>query len=103
MDFGKTTAANGGGTTGDSVAHYVDLSWTNPADSDHDSTYIYSSLSNSTTSAVKVAAVSKSVTSYRYTLGTETTRYFWIKVRDKSGNLSGYCPVASNSTTLYSK
>jgi hypothetical protein len=103
MDFGKTTAANGGGTSGDSVAHYVDLSWANPSDSDHDSTYIYSSLSNSTTSAVKVAAVTRSTTSYRYIMGNETTRYFWIRVTDKSGNLSGFCPVASNSTALYSK
>lgn len=103
MDFGAVTAQNGGNTIGDSVAHYVDLSWTNPTESDHDSTLIYSSTTNSTSTAAKIASVSRAITTYRHTLGSETVRYYWIRVRDRSGNLSSFCPVVYNKTDMYSK
>ena len=86
---------------GDSIAHYINLHWTNPTDTDHDSTFIFSSTKNDTSTAIKIAAVYKSKTSYRDTLITGVTRYYWLKSVDKNGNVSSYSAVAVDNTSVF--
>ncbi len=101
QDFGDEHNAHGGGTYGDSVAHFTDLNWTNPNNTQVDSIYLFSSLTNDTSSAVIRKTFSKSTTNYEDVLGNETHRFYWLKAKYQNGFLSPFSPVAVDTTTVY--
>ena len=56
MDFGRETNSGGGLIQEDTIIHYINISWKNPSNANFDSTYIYQSQINDTTTAVKIKA-----------------------------------------------
>ncbi|MGE5682100.1 MAG: heparin lyase I family protein [Bacillota bacterium] len=86
--------------SGSTSSNYVDLKWTNPADPDLASINIYSSLTNDSSTAKLLASVSKSVTTYRDVLSTTDKRYYWLRSKDTSGNLSAFTPAATYSANM---
>lgn len=78
------------------------LSWTNPADSDLSHVDIYEHTSNSNVSATKIGSVPSTPSGNgnytRTNLAYGTTRYYWIKAVDTSGNVSEFSNVASATT-----
>jgi hypothetical protein len=86
--------------SGSTSSSYVDLKWTNPTDLDLASIEVYSSLTNDNTTAKSIATVSKSATTYRDILTTSDKRYYWLRSKDTSGNISAFTPAVTYSTNM---
>ena len=78
---------------------YIDINWTNPADSDLNFVEIYESSSNSSASAALVGTSSGS-TFTRTNLGLNQTRYYFLKSVDFSGNKSAFTSSVNATTTF---
>lgn len=88
-------------STGDNLTHYIQLNWQNPTASNFASTCIYRSSSNDPSTAVLIATVDKSVTSYRDNITTAGTKYYWLRAKSTSGSLSSFSPVAADLVSVY--
>lgn len=78
------------------------LSWTNPADADVAEVLVYENTTNNSGTASIIGTVNavpnqKGAFS-RTGLSSGSLRYYWLKVRDTSGNLSAFSAVASGTT-----
>ncbi len=74
------------------------LSWTNPSDADLASIEVYRNTTNNSGTSVKIAEIRANY--YVDTgLPDNVLRYYWLKAKDWSGNLSGFSSVASATTT----
>ena len=96
--FVTTNFTGGGDTTAPAAPTGVSASgefqairveWTNPADLDFSYVEIYEHTSNNSGAATKIAT-STGDHYYRTNLGLGTTRYYWLKSVDYSGNTSGF-------------
>ena len=96
--FVTTNFTGGGDTTAPAAPTGVSASgefqairveWTNPADLDFSHVEIYEHTSNNSGAATKIAT-STGDHYYRTNLGLGTTRYYWLKSVDYSGNTSGF-------------
>ena len=106
--FASVTLTGGGDTTAPSIPTglsatggfgYINLSWTNPPQSDFSHVLIYENTTNNSGTATNIARSSGS--SYvRANLNPNTTRYYWLKSVDLSGNTSGFSSVASGTSTF---
>jgi predicted phage tail protein len=78
------------------------LRWTNPADGDVMHTQIWEADTNSTGAATMIATVNALPNAEgRFTragLATGTTKYYWVKAVDRSGNTSAFSTGASATT-----
>lgn len=78
------------------------LSWTNPSDADIHSTEVWENTTNNSGTATKIATVNAAPGQpgrfARTGLGTDVTRYYWIKGRDTSGNTSAFSSGVSATT-----
>jgi parallel beta-helix repeat protein len=93
MDFGSSTAANNGGTTGDSLIKTITVSW--PAVTGATSYEIYRSTQNNAGTASLVTTTANTTAS---DVVTGTTYYYWVKAK-RSSVQSDYSNAAL--TTLY--
>lgn len=80
------------------------LSWTNPSDADLSGVEIYENTVNNSGTATLIAIVNAEPTKTggfsRTGITTAATRYYWMKARDTSGNLSGFSTVVSAAPSL---
>lgn len=90
-----TTSLTDFAVSGTTSSSYVDLNWTNPTVSDFQSTYIYYSLTNDSSTAKLLTTVGNTTTTYRDALTTSDKRYYWLKAKDTSGNMSSFTAVAT--------
>jgi len=107
-DFASVTLTGGGDTTAPSVPTglsatggfgYINLSWTNPPQPDFSHVLVYENTTNNSSTATNIAR--SSGTSYvRANLNPNSTRYYWLKSVDLSGNTSGFSSVASGTSTF---
>ena len=74
------------------------LEWTNPADSDLAYIDIYESSTNNSGAAVKIGRVAAENFS-RISLAGGTTKYYFLKSVDASGNESGFSAVSTATST----
>lgn len=78
------------------------LSWTNPADADVAEVLVYENTTNNSGTASIIGTVnavpSQKGAFSRTGLSSGALRYYWLKVRDTSGNLSAFSAVASGTT-----
>lgn len=74
----------------------LSLTWTKPTADDYSHSEVYEHTSNSSGSATKIGTASGAFT--RSGLGSNVTRYYWVKGVDYSGNTSGFSTVASGTT-----
>ena len=104
--YTSTTVTGGGDTTAPAVATglsatggtgVITIQWTNPADADLRYIDVYESSTNSSGSSTKVGSSSGS-NFVRPNLGSEVTKYYWLKSVDMSGNVSGFS-ASINATT----
>ena len=104
--YSSTTATGGGDTTAPAVATglsatggtgVITIQWTNPADADLRYVDVYEGSTNSSGSSTKVGSSSGS-NFVRPNLGSEVTKYYWLKSVDMSGNVSGFS-ASTNATT----
>ena len=107
-DFASVTLTGGGDTTAPSVPTglsatggfgYINLSWTNPPQSDFSHVLIYENTTNNSGTATNIARSSGS-TYVRANLNPNSTRYYWLKSVDLSGNTSGFSSVASGTSSF---
>jgi len=102
-----TTTLTGGGDsiapadptslTAEGDLGFINLSWVNPADLDFKETEIWEGSTTSLGSALKIANAAGSSFN-RGNLAPLTTRYYWIRSVDYSGNTSNYVgPVSGTS------
>jgi hypothetical protein len=75
----------------------IQLSWTNPTVADWFYNEIWENSANDSATATKIGTVSSS-TFARSGLGASTTKYYWLKAVDFSGNVSGFS-TSANATT----
>jgi hypothetical protein len=78
---------------------YIDINWTNPADSDLNFVEIYENTSNSSAGATLVGTSSGS-TFTRTNLGLNVTQYYFLKSVDFSGNKSAFTSSVNATTTF---
>lgn len=77
---------------------YVTINWVNPNDSDLNYVEVYENSSNTSVGATSVGRASGS-TFTRVNLPIDTTRYYFLKAVDYSGNESGFTSGVSATTT----
>lgn len=77
---------------------YISLDWTNPADKDFNKIEVWESSDALLVNASKIAEVGTDAY-IRPNLGIETTKYYWIKAVDYSGNKSSFVGPQSATTT----
>lgn len=79
------------------------LTWTNPSDADLAEVEVWEHTSNSSGSATRITTVNAVASApgrfARTGLGTDVTRYFWLKARDYSGNVSAFSSGSGAATT----
>jgi hypothetical protein len=68
----------------------IAIGWTNPTDIDLDVIEVYRSSSNDSSTATKIGEI-RGILYIDSGLGSAETWYYWLKSRDTSGNLSGFC------------
>ena len=104
--YSSTTATGGGDTIAPAVATglsatggtgVITIQWTNPADADLRYVDVYEGSTNSSGSSTKVGSSSGS-NFVRPNLGSEVTKYYWLKSVDMSGNVSAFS-ASTNATT----
>jgi predicted phage tail protein len=78
----------------------ITLTWTAPPDRDIAVIEIWSSLTSTLASAVKIAEVA-STTYIHGGLSTGVTRYYWIRSRDSSGNVGAFNSNIGTSATTF--
>jgi len=78
---------------------HIDISWTNPSDSDLNYVEIYEATTNSSASA-SLVGISAGDHFYRGNLGLSQTRYYFLKSVDYSGNKSAFTSGVSATTTF---
>ena len=71
------------------------LDWTNPADKDLSAIEIWRADTNDRAGAAKIAEVKTDF--YSDVLGNGVTKYYWIRARDLSGNVSTWEPTGATS------
>jgi hypothetical protein len=77
---------------------YIEIKWTNPADSDFSHVEVYeNTVDNSATSTL--VGISAGSNFIRNNLGLSVTRYYWLKSVDFSGNKSAFTAGVSATTT----
>lgn len=77
---------------------YINISWTNPADTDLNYVEIYENTTNTTVAATLIGK-SSGDSFVRTNLGLEQTRYYFLKAVDYSGNKSDFTTGVSATTT----
>lgn len=86
------------------MLNQISLTWTNPSDTDLVAVEVWEHSSAVSESATKIATRSASPGApgmfVRAGLGNSTTRYYWLKSVDTSGNVSGFSSSASATTQL---
>jgi len=106
--FASVTFTGGGDTTAPGLPtsisavggfKYIDINWTNPADSDLNFVEIYENSSNTSVGASLVGTSSGS-TFTRTNLGLNQTKYYFLKSVDFSGNKSAFTSGVSGTTTF---
>ena len=75
----------------------VNLDWTNPDVSDFDVVEVYRNTTNSSSTATKIAEV-KTDNFSDTNLPVNTTYYYWLKARDRTGNKSDFSAIQSAVT-----
>ena len=77
---------------------YIEIKWTNPADSDFSHVEVYENTVDNyaTSTLVGISAGSNFI---RNNLGLSVTRYYWLKSVDFSGNKSAFTAGVSATTT----
>jgi len=76
----------------------VVLKWTNPADQDLAGVEIWESAVNDRTQAVLIHTEAFPGNTYnRAAAGQNTTRRYWVRAKDTSGNVSSFFPLGSTS------
>jgi len=107
-DFASVTLTGAGDVTAPNIPTglsatggfgYINLSWTNPPQSDFSHVLIYENTTNDSGTATNIARSSGS-TYVRANLNPASTRYYWLKSVDLSGNTSGFSSVASGTSTF---
>jgi len=107
-DFTSVTLTGGGDTTAPSIPTglsatggfgYINLDWTNPPQSDFSHVLIFENTVNNSSTATNIARSSGS-NYVRTNLSPNSTRYYWLKSVDLSGNTSGFSSVASGTSTF---
>ena len=78
------------------VPYGIKLSWTNPASQEFDFIDVYVSSSSAWSGATKVASVRTDT--YTFSLGSGETRYFWLRARRNTGDVSLRVPNSDTST-----
>jgi len=78
---------------------HIDISWTNPSDSDLNYVEIYEATTNSSASA-SLVGISAGDHFYRGNLGLSQTRHYFLKSVDYSGNKSAFTSGVSATTTF---
>lgn len=78
---------------------HIDITWTNPADSDLNYVEIYEATTNSSASA-SLVGISAGDHFYRGNLGISQTRYYFLKSVDYTGNKSAFTSGVSATTTF---
>lgn len=73
------------------------VNWTNPSDLDLSFIQIYAHTSNNSAAAGIIGTI-KGTEFIHGDLPEQTTRYYWVKSVDTSGNISGFSAVASATT-----
>lgn len=86
------------GVTATGHFKYIDVSWTNPADTDLNYIEVYENTVNDSASAGLVG-ISAGDNFIRANLGLEQTRYYFLKAVDYSGNKSDFTTGVSATTT----
>ena len=76
----------------------ISLTWTNPSDTDLVGIEVYENTTSSTTGRYFVGET-QGTRFLRTGLGGSVTRYYWVRARDRSGNLSAFTSSV-NATTL---
>lgn len=107
-DLSTTTVTITGDTTAPAVATNVSgsgafrsnfITWTNPSDSDFKQVQVYVNTSNTTSGASLIGTTASS--EFTHTgLPELTTRYYWLKSQDYTGNVSGFSSGTGVVTTL---
>ena len=107
-DLSTTTVTITGDTTAPAVATNVSgsgafrsnfITWTNPSDADFKQVQIYVNTSNTTSGASLIGTTASS--EFTHTgLPELTTRYYWLKSQDYTGNVSGFSSGTGAVTTL---
>lgn len=86
------------GITATGHFEYIALRWTNPADSDFSHVEVWENTSNTTVGATRVGIVDAN-SFQRTNLGLNTTRWYFLKSVDYSGNASAFTSGVSATTT----
>lgn len=94
---GKLTApGEGSALTANASFYNIFLDWTNPADADFDVMEVWRSTTNNRSNASLIAAVRSD--HYADNLGAaDLTRYYWIRAKNTSGEVSDYYPVSATA------
>jgi len=79
-----------------SVPYGVKLSWTNPAVGEFDFIDVYMSLTSAWSGATRVASVRTDT--YTFSVGSGESRFFWVRARRNSGDVSLRAPDSDTST-----
>lgn len=77
---------------------YVTVKWTNPPESDFNYVEVWENATNTTVGATKVG-ISSGDTFQRTNLPIDTTKWYFLKSVDYSGNVSGFTSGVSATTT----
>jgi hypothetical protein len=105
--YSSTTVTGGGDTTAPALATsitatggsgVITIQWTNPSDADLRYIDVYEGSTNSSGSSSKVGSSSGS-NFVRPNLGSEVTKYYWLKSVDMSGNVSGFTNSVNATTS----
>lgn len=84
-----------------SLAGGIRVTWTNPTNRDLAAVEVWSSRTNDRTTAVLIAspaATPGAVQSYQHTgLTPGDIWYYWVRAKDRSGNLSTYTPASATA------
>lgn len=81
-----------------SVPYAIRITWTNPAVGEFDFIDVYASATSAWSGATRVASVRTDT--YTFNVGSGTTRYFWIRARRNSGDVSTRLPNSDTSTIV---
>ena len=75
------------------------ITWTNPSDDDFKQVQVYANTSNTTSGATLIGTTAGSEFTH-IGLPELTTRYYWLKSQDYTGNVSGFSSGTGAVTTL---
>jgi len=106
--YASTTVVLGGDTTAPGVPtsptvsadnHFIHIAWTNPSDSDFLHVEIKSAATNVEGSASVIATVdAEAYVDGPFSVGT--TRYYWLRSLDRSGNASAWVSAGGDTTVV---